>query len=78
MVTFVNTHINRDDVANIKSTHISSHLQTNNAMELKKIYDFYASNQNALIFTGFGGTGKRLIVDHSMGFLATSSSINAG
>ena len=70
MVTFINTHINRDDVANIKSTHISSHLQTNSASELRKIYDFYASKQPLLVFTGFGGTGKRLIIDHSMGFLA--------
>ena len=70
MITFINTNINRDDVANIKSTHISTFLQSNNATELKKIYDFYASNQKLLLLTGFGGTGKRLVIDHSLGFLA--------
>ena len=70
MVTFINTKINRDDVANIKSTHISPFLQFNNASELKKIYDFYSSRQQLLVLTGFGGTGKRLLIEHSLGFLA--------
>lgn len=70
MVTFINDKINRDDVANIKSTHISTFLQANNTSELKKIYDFYMSSQRLLVLTGFGGTGKRLLIEHSMGFLA--------
>ena len=70
MVNFVNSNINKDNIANIKSTHISTLLQENSVAELKKIYDFYASEQSLLLLTGFGGTGKRLIIEHSEGFLA--------
>lgn len=70
MVKFVNNNINKNDIVNIKSTHISTFLQENSITELKKIYDFYASEQSILLLTGFGGTGKRLIIEHSEGFLA--------
>ncbi len=71
MVKFVNSNINKNDIVNIKSTHISTFLQENNITELKKIYDFYAApEQSILLLTGFGGTGKRLIIEHSEGFLA--------
>lgn len=72
MVTFINNNINKDDVVNIKSTHISTFLQRNNANELKKVYDFYTSNQSLLVITGFSGTGKRLLVEHSLGFLESN------
>ena len=70
MVTFINSNIDRESAANIKSTHISTYLQSNNATELKNIYDFYTSNDSVLLFTGFNGTGKRLLIEHSFGFLA--------
>ncbi len=70
MVNFVNTNINKNDIANIKSTHISTYLQENSVNELKKIYEFYSSDNSLLLLNGFGGTGKRLIIEHSEGFLA--------
>ena len=72
MANFINSNINKDNIASIKSTHISTLLQENSIAELKKIYDFYASEQSLLLLTGFGGTGKRLIIEHSEGFLATN------
>ena len=70
MEMFINSNISRDSVENIKSTHISTYLQNNNIQELKKIHDFYSSEQSILLLTGFGGTGKRLLIEHSFGFLA--------
>lgn len=70
MVTFINSNIDRNSAANIKSTHISTSLQNNYSSELKKIYDFYMSEQSVLLFTGFNGTGKKLLIEHSFGFLA--------
>ncbi len=70
MVNFVNSNIDKDNIASIKSTHISTFLRENSTAELKKIYEFYSSNQSMLFLTGFGGTGKRLIIEHSEGFLA--------
>ncbi len=70
MVNFVNSNINKNSIADIKSTHISNLLQENSVSELKKIYEFYASENSLLLLNGFGGTGKRLIIEHSEGFLA--------
>ena len=72
MINFINSNVNKNNIDNIKSTHISTFLQENNKSELKKIYDFYSSNQSLLLLTGFGGTGKRLIIEHSEGFLASN------
>ncbi len=72
MINFINSNVDKNNIENIKSTHISTFLQENNKSELKKIYDFYSSTQSLLLLTGFGGTGKRLIIEHSEGFLASN------
>lgn len=66
---FLSATANFDDFANLQSAEINSHVQKNNDVILKKVFNFFQTESKILFINGFAGVGKKQITEHTISYL---------
>ena len=69
MANFLSATANFEDFINMSSAEINGHVQKNNESVLKKAFNFFQGDSKILVISGFAGTGKKQIAEHSLSYL---------
>ncbi len=69
---FTDTDFDKKLLERAEAGEINPFLLENNVKQVSKIYDFLAGNGQFLLVSGFLGTGKTAVVEHTLKFLSDS------
>ncbi len=68
-ISFIRENTDTKNLNKIEESEINPILAENNKKQLEKIFEFYQGNKPLLLVSGFMGTGKTQVVNHSFNFL---------